>query len=231
MCVFCFVFFSSSCSSVVVCLHPFCVFVCARAIYLRITPHNNPAGVANGRRAVLKSEMHLKLPMKRTIFDIGCDQGYGSERSPDDELPPILTIPYQVTEHQMRHQYAATNVPSAVAQQQQLPPPPPPSKHQVKWQDQVHESDFSFITDGKCSQSSMYIQLCVQTIGRSVFEMKLPYVRGVRHSPTLQPNVRVRALRWLKTAMSTLLHPPPLHYSAYPSTLRPIWPNQLLQIA
>lgn len=99
--------------------------------------------------------------MKRTIFDIGCDQGYGSERSPEDELPPILTIPYQVTEQQVREQYTAAIVSVATPQQQQQqqhnhhhhhqhqPPTAAKQQHQVKWQDEIHESDFNFITDGE----------------------------------------------------------------------------------
>lgn len=35
--------------------------------------------------------MQLRLPIiNRNAFDTGCDQGYGSERSPEDELPPPL---------------------------------------------------------------------------------------------------------------------------------------------
>lgn len=32
----------------------------------------------------------MRLPLNRTAVDAGCDQGYGSERSPEDELPPPL---------------------------------------------------------------------------------------------------------------------------------------------
>lgn len=42
--------------------------------------------------------MQIKLPTNRSIVDVGCDQGYGSERSPEDELPPSL--PLMVIMHQ-----------------------------------------------------------------------------------------------------------------------------------
>lgn len=52
-----------------------------------------------------KPDIQLKLPpINRINFDTGCDQGYGSERSPEDELPPPLPIlppqPYQPQHHQ-----------------------------------------------------------------------------------------------------------------------------------
>lgn len=59
-------------------------------------------------------------------MDVGCDQGYGSERSPEDELPPILSIPYQSIEAQPQYQQKA--------QQNQTT---------------MSETDFSFITKGQ----------------------------------------------------------------------------------
>lgn len=56
-------------------------------------------------------------------MDVGCDQGYGSERSPEDELPPILSIPYQSIEAQPLYQ-------------------------QMYNRDKISESDFNFITSG-----------------------------------------------------------------------------------
>lgn len=61
-------------------------------------------------------------------MDVGCDQGYGSERSPEDELPPILSIPYQSIEAQPQYQ------------QQQ--------KSQYN-RGAINDSDFSFITQGQ----------------------------------------------------------------------------------
>lgn len=55
-------------------------------------------------------------------MDVGCDQGYGSERSPEEELPPILSIPYQSIEAQPLYQHYN--------------------------RDTISESDFNFITPG-----------------------------------------------------------------------------------
>lgn len=71
--------------------------------------------------------MHLKLAINRSNMDVGCDQGYGSERSPEEELPPILSIPYQSIESQPQYQ-------------QKL--------HQFN-HGAIGESDFSFITQGQ----------------------------------------------------------------------------------
>lgn len=72
--------------------------------------------------------MHLKLAINRSNLDVGCDQGYGSERSPEEELPPILSIPYQSIDAQAHPQY-----------------------HQNPAQrsnGEISESGFSFITKG-----------------------------------------------------------------------------------
>lgn len=59
-------------------------------------------------------------------MDVGCDQGYGSERSPEDELPPILSIPYQSIEAQPQYQQKSQN-----------------NRHAIS------DSNFSFITQGQ----------------------------------------------------------------------------------
>lgn len=74
--------------------------------------------------------MHLKLAINRSNLDVGCDQGYisCSERSPEEELPPILSIPYQ-----------------------SIDAPAHPHYHQKPqtWNNgTISESDFSFITKG-----------------------------------------------------------------------------------
>lgn len=72
--------------------------------------------------------MHLKLAINRSNADVGCDQGYGSERSPEEELPPpILSIPYQSIDAQAHPHY-----------------------HQKpQWNNgAISESDFNFITKG-----------------------------------------------------------------------------------
>ncbi|XP_041783731.1 uncharacterized protein LOC121599724 isoform X1 [Anopheles merus] len=43
----------------------------------------------------LQHNLPLKLPLHRTAIDAGCDQGYGSERSPEDELPPPLLLMHE----------------------------------------------------------------------------------------------------------------------------------------
>ncbi|XP_037905951.1 uncharacterized protein LOC119648308 isoform X5 [Hermetia illucens] len=37
-----------------------------------------------------RPDIQLKLPLTRSNFDPSCDQGYGSERSPEDEFPPPM---------------------------------------------------------------------------------------------------------------------------------------------
>lgn len=54
----------------------------------------------------------MKLPINRSNLDIGCDQGYGSERSPEDEQPPslpVMSIPYQPEIHQPPWDYNKIN--------------------------------------------------------------------------------------------------------------------------
>lgn len=71
--------------------------------------------------------MRLKLAINRSNMDVGCDQGYGSERSPEDELPPILSIPYQSVEAQPLYQQKI---------------------QQHNHRDTISESDFNFIAPG-----------------------------------------------------------------------------------
>lgn len=63
----------------------------------------------------------LKLQINRSTFDTGCDQGYGSERSPEDELPPPMP----------------TAVPPSSSYQVQ-PPPPPHHNHHQQYQQPHH---------------------------------------------------------------------------------------------
>ncbi|XP_065084945.1 uncharacterized protein LOC135707146 isoform X2 [Ochlerotatus camptorhynchus] len=42
-----------------------------------------------------RPDIQLKLPLHRTAVDTGCDQGYGSERSPEDEIPPPLLLMHE----------------------------------------------------------------------------------------------------------------------------------------
>lgn len=65
---------------------------------------------------------------------MGCDQGYGSERSPEDELPPILSIPYQTIEPQYHQKPQRNN-------------------------GTISESDFNFITKGSYSRFNSLVSI------------------------------------------------------------------------
>lgn len=71
--------------------------------------------------------MNLKLALNRSSLDVGYDQGYGSERSPEDDFPPIMPIPQNSL-----HKPTAQKLKSGT--------------------DKVSESDFSFITKGEGSK-------------------------------------------------------------------------------
>ncbi|XP_031631093.1 putative uncharacterized protein DDB_G0282133 isoform X2 [Contarinia nasturtii] len=82
---------------------------------------NVKSSTSNG----VETTMHLKLAINRSNLDMGCDQGYGSERSPEDELPPILSIPYQTID--------------------------PHCQQKSQWNNgRVSEGDFNFITQDCC---------------------------------------------------------------------------------
>ncbi|XP_059612237.1 uncharacterized protein LOC132258781 isoform X2 [Phlebotomus argentipes] len=53
-----------------------------------ITSSSNLGGSTFKANVDNKLELHLKMPTNRVNFDPSCDQGYGSERSPEDEMPP-----------------------------------------------------------------------------------------------------------------------------------------------
>lgn len=87
----------------------------------------------------IETAMHLKLAINRLNLDVGCDQGYGSERSPEDEHPPILSIPYQsIDPKQQQHQH-----------------------HQKSQRNNgtINESHFNFITKGSLKQIHLSILL------------------------------------------------------------------------
>lgn len=83
--------------------------------------------------------MHLKLVINRSNMDVGCDQGYGSERSPEDEIPPILSIPYQSIGAQPQYHQ---NLPySGIT---------------------ISENDFNFITAGSYSKNNATQSIALQ---------------------------------------------------------------------
>ncbi|XP_055676577.1 uncharacterized protein LOC129785935 isoform X2 [Lutzomyia longipalpis] len=55
-----------------------------------ITSSSNLGGSTFKANVDNKLDLQLKMPATRVNFDPSCDQGYGSERSPEDELPPPL---------------------------------------------------------------------------------------------------------------------------------------------
>ncbi|XP_037027621.1 uncharacterized protein LOC119068226 isoform X4 [Bradysia coprophila] len=50
-----------------------------------------------------RPDIQLKLPINRSTFDTGCDQGYASERSPEDEVPPLFPPFRGPSYHSMHH--------------------------------------------------------------------------------------------------------------------------------
>ncbi|XP_055378160.1 putative uncharacterized protein DDB_G0282133 isoform X2 [Condylostylus longicornis] len=69
--------------------------------------NNNENGNVIGNTSKIKQvkpDLQLTLPITRTNFDPSCDQGYGSERSPEDELPPLLSN-FNTKEFQKQHQH------------------------------------------------------------------------------------------------------------------------------
>lgn len=85
-----------------------------------------------------KPDIQLKLPINRSNVDVGCDQGYGSERSPEDEFPPplpMLAIPYQ-----MLHQQ--------------------PTSAQLNYE-KYNGCEYSFITQGKDIRENSFKYFCI----------------------------------------------------------------------
>lgn len=76
--------------------------------------------------------MNLELSINRLSLDVGCDQGYGSERSPEDDFPPILSIPYKTFQTHLQTPYQMKS-----------------KSHEI------NENDFSFVREGK---HKIYIQ-------------------------------------------------------------------------
>lgn len=76
-----------------------------------------------------RPDIQLKLPINRSNFDIGCDQGYASERSPEDEVPPLFP-PFRAASYHSMH------------------------NRRPQWDyDTRNACDYSFITPGKLIKS------------------------------------------------------------------------------
>lgn len=94
-----------------------------------------------------KPDVQLRLPINRVAFDPSCDQGYGSERSPEDELPPPLPNLHVVYPPEA----AALGIRGPIVK-----PPATPG------------FEFSFVTPGKCERLSDenedFLCVCVRVI-------------------------------------------------------------------
>ncbi|XP_053661424.1 uncharacterized protein LOC128710392 [Anopheles marshallii] len=66
------------------------------------------------------ANLQLKLPLHRTAIDAGCDQGYGSERSPEDDLPPPLLLMHETQYIEILASNSSSNI-ATPAPCQQLP--------------------------------------------------------------------------------------------------------------
>lgn len=83
------------------------------------------------------------IPFQRNLsnIDTGYDQGYGSERSPEDELPPTLPL---IDEHQYLHSLQSYSDPQ---QKLQLSSAMPFTYTNILEYTQLYQYDF--ITKGK----------------------------------------------------------------------------------
>lgn len=82
-----------------------------------------------------RPDIQLKLPINRSTFDTGCDQGYASERSPEDEVPPLFPPFRGPAYHSMQH------------------------NTQPQWEyDGRNPCDYSFITPGESKVFSSSIR-------------------------------------------------------------------------
>lgn len=81
-----------------------------------------------------RPDIQLKLPINRSNFDIGCDQGYASERSPEDEVPPLFP-PFRAASYHSMH------------------------NARPQWDyDTRNACDYSFITPGKSKVFFFYLK-------------------------------------------------------------------------
>uniref|UniRef100_A0A182TNI3 Uncharacterized protein n=1 Tax=Anopheles melas TaxID=34690 RepID=A0A182TNI3_9DIPT len=104
--------------------------------------------------------LQLKLPLHRTAIDAGCDQGYGSERSPEDELPPPLLLMHETQYIELLTGSTAADCLGTAGPVQQQPGDGTQQQQQQQQQqpyqptywtggNQVVVGPYSFITKGK----------------------------------------------------------------------------------
>lgn len=91
------------------------------------------------------------IPLQRNISNVDAcyDQGYGSERSPEDELPPLLPL---IDEHQYLHSLQSYSDPQQLQQvvHQQQQTTMPFNYTNILEYTQLYQYDF--ITKGKSSR-------------------------------------------------------------------------------
>uniref|UniRef100_A0AAG5DX39 PDZ domain-containing protein n=1 Tax=Anopheles atroparvus TaxID=41427 RepID=A0AAG5DX39_ANOAO len=76
----------------------------------------NEAGILQHQQQAHQHQLQLKLPLQRTTVDAGFDQGYGSERSPEDEMPPPLLLIHEAQYNEILMNSAVQRSPSVVGE-------------------------------------------------------------------------------------------------------------------
>uniref|UniRef100_A0A8W7PMZ1 Uncharacterized protein n=1 Tax=Anopheles coluzzii TaxID=1518534 RepID=A0A8W7PMZ1_ANOCL len=112
--------------------------------------------------------LQLKLPLHRTAIDAGCDQGYGSERSPEDELPPPLLLMHETQYIELLTASTAADCPGTAGPVQQQPGDGTQQQQQQQpyqptyWTggNQVVVGPYSFITKGKRAAVECHFSEC-----------------------------------------------------------------------
>lgn len=112
--------------------------------------------------------LELKLPVHHRVnFDTGCDQGYGSERSPEEEVPPALpSLPNGIDPFN----FANNGPPTLMVVGQMGPPLPLPNANHPtsllvnsdaqKTTEGRLDCDYDFITKGEEGQRRNLEQKC-----------------------------------------------------------------------
>lgn len=95
----------------------------------------------------------LKLPVQHRVnFDTGCDQGYGSERSPEEEVPPTLpSLMNGLDPFNINGPPALMMMGPPIA----LAPPATTSNSQRTTDDRFDCGDYDFITKGMYTRATL----------------------------------------------------------------------------
>ncbi|XP_050079497.1 uncharacterized protein LOC126567280 [Anopheles maculipalpis] len=109
----------------------------------------NVSGQQQHQATATIPNLQLKLPLHRTAIDAGCDQGYGSERSPEDDLPPPLLLMHETQYIEILASSSTSSICATAAPCQQPPVEQQAEQQQPCWThgtDQVVVGPYSFIT-------------------------------------------------------------------------------------